>query len=105
MCIGVKPGLPLQGHCCDEIKLHGPDELHITTHLHVGDESTTYRVVYRRTAASHAPSAAASPPPALKAPHLAGDRDGTESSTYSTTSSRAEALQAADMRDSLSSSE
>ncbi|GAX84391.1 hypothetical protein CEUSTIGMA_g11813.t1 [Chlamydomonas eustigma] len=39
---------PHAGHCCDEMRLHGNDELHITTHLVVGHESCAYRVVYWR---------------------------------------------------------
>mmetsp|Transcript_31004 Transcript_31004/g.68772 ORF Transcript_31004/g.68772 Transcript_31004/m.68772 type:complete len:354 (+) Transcript_31004:90-1151(+) len=39
---------PLAGQACDEVQLVGRDELHITTHLEVGDKSCAYTVVYHR---------------------------------------------------------
>ena len=43
---------PFGGHCCDEMRLRGPDELHVTTHLTVGEHSCAYRVVYWREGSS-----------------------------------------------------
>lgn len=41
-------GEPLAGRCVDEIRLANENELHITTHLTVGEETCAYRVVYHR---------------------------------------------------------
>jgi len=44
---------PYAGYCCDEMRLHGKDELHVTTHLTVGTEDHySYRVIYWREGTS-----------------------------------------------------
>ena len=43
---------PFGGHCCDEMRLRGQDELHVTTHLTVGEAQCSYRVIYWRSGSS-----------------------------------------------------
>ena len=39
---------PFGGYCCDEMRLHGKDEMHVMTHLTVGTDNYSYRVIYWR---------------------------------------------------------
>jgi hypothetical protein len=59
---------PFGGHCCDEMRLISQDEMHVTTHLMVGVDSCTYRVVYWRAGTNG--SGEDPPPPTSSAPLL-----------------------------------
>ena len=62
---------PFEGHCCDEMRLHGPDQMHVTTHLTVGEESCSYRVVYWRAGSSGNGGEQELPPTTAPPPQIA----------------------------------